>query len=122
VTCWSRRALADDTRAHEDWQPRRLDAETIDRWKGGELPRDVEFPLNDSVEVLVGPLRGTGGAIITLVALDPEPPVPCGAWETVRTWNWISVCCGALDNMALQLTTPFLASLGRAGAAERQNR
>jgi hypothetical protein len=78
--------FADAPWAHEAWEPRTLDSRTVDRWMGGELPFDVRFGLNDSVEIIGGPQRGHHGAIIGIVTLEPEPRylVELGTGEDVE--------------------------------------
>jgi hypothetical protein len=39
----------------------------------GEKPDGVQFAQNDAVEILSGPDTGERGAIILLLALEPEP-------------------------------------------------
>jgi hypothetical protein len=42
-------------------------------WYQGNLPSGVLHGLNDSVKVLRGPLSGARGAVISLIAVHPEP-------------------------------------------------
>jgi hypothetical protein len=65
--------FADDPRAHETWQPRRLRLETVERWMAGELPAGVKFALDDPVEIRSGVRRGATGSVISLCGLEPEP-------------------------------------------------
>src|SRR5262249_32467370 len=44
-----------DTRAHERWRPRPLDARTREEWQAGTLPEGVAFRPNDAVSVVGGP-------------------------------------------------------------------
>jgi hypothetical protein len=45
----------------------------ISRWMSGESLPKVAFAHNQSVEVQSGPLKGTRGAIVTIITFDPEP-------------------------------------------------
>jgi hypothetical protein len=65
--------FGEDVHAHERWQPRRLDADTAERWLSGDRPPGVELFANDTVELLVGPERGKKGKVIALLSLEPEP-------------------------------------------------
>jgi hypothetical protein len=42
-------------------------------WMAGVLPLGVRFRLNDPVDVVAGPDSGKSAAVISLVALSPEP-------------------------------------------------
>ena len=64
--------FADDIHAHEKWQPRRLESETLNRWMDGELPAGVKFALNAPVDTRFGRSRGMG-CVVGLVGLEPEP-------------------------------------------------
>ena len=44
-----------------------------DRWLAGAPLPGVRFAAHDAVEVLIGRHEGERGAILLLVALDPEP-------------------------------------------------
>ena len=44
-----------------------------DRWLAGEPLPGVRFGAHDAVEVLIGRHEGERGAILLLVALEPEP-------------------------------------------------
>ena len=46
-----------DTRAHERWEPRVLDASTAERWKTAAIP-GVRFRPGDRVTCVWGPARG----------------------------------------------------------------
>jgi hypothetical protein len=59
--------------AHETWRPRRLDRETIDRWKANNLPEGAKFGLRTPVEIRFGQRRGTKGAVVGLLGLEPQP-------------------------------------------------
>jgi hypothetical protein len=59
--------------AHESWQPRRLDRQTVDGWLAGVLPDGVQFRRSDRVEIRYGPRRGKTAVVIALAGLEPEP-------------------------------------------------
>ena len=63
--------FADDTRAHERWEPRVLDTEIAERWRRGRVA-GVTFRPGDRVRVLWGAARGSAATVTSLVGLEPE--------------------------------------------------
>jgi hypothetical protein len=83
--------FADDLHAHERWLPRRLDTQIIDIWRSGVLPQGVSFRLNETVRLVSGPILGLG-AVISLVALEPQPryAVELASGRDVEAWQrWL---------------------------------
>jgi hypothetical protein len=64
--------FADDIHAHEEWQPRRLESQSVERWMTGDFPEGVKFGPRAPVEIRHGVRRGTG-SVVGLVGLEPEP-------------------------------------------------
>jgi hypothetical protein len=81
--------FADDARAHEAWQPRRFDSAVSESWMANDLPDGVAFEINHSVEIVSGTFRGKGGAVISLLGLEPEPRylVELGSGQDVEAWQ-----------------------------------
>ena len=50
-----------------------LDQIFLERWMAGRSVAEVGFALNEPVVITTGPLAGRVGAIVALVALEPEP-------------------------------------------------
>lgn len=44
-----------------------------DLWMAGTMPDGVSFAQGAAVEVVAGPHAGEGGAVLLLLALEPEP-------------------------------------------------
>jgi hypothetical protein len=61
-----------DLHAHEQWQPRVLLPKMVDLWTEGVQPDGVDFRRGDRVRI-TGPGQGGIGAIVSLLALEPEP-------------------------------------------------
>ncbi len=45
----------------------------LERWMAGLAVPGVGFALNEPVVITVGPLAGSIGTVVSLVALEPEP-------------------------------------------------
>jgi hypothetical protein len=88
--------FANDARAHEAWQPRRFDSAATERWFANDLPEGVAFEINHSVEIVSGPFRGKGGAVISLLGLEPEPRylVELGSGQDVEAWQRVLKSAG----------------------------
>ncbi len=65
--------FAHDVRAHERWQPRRLEPAIVDSWIAGDLLAGVKFGRNAPVKIRFGPSRDAEGKVISLTGLEPEP-------------------------------------------------
>ena len=50
-----------------------LTREIEERWFAGETIQGINFYLNDAVSITLGPHSGEGGAVISLLRLNPEP-------------------------------------------------
>ncbi|HEY7636312.1 MAG TPA: hypothetical protein VH763_12235 [Gemmatimonadales bacterium] len=50
-----------------------LDQRVFERWMAGLAMPGVGFALNEPVVITAGPLTGSIGTVVSLVALDPEP-------------------------------------------------
>ena len=51
----------------------RMTTQHTDSWFSGEVVAGARFRLNDSVRVLTGQHAGQIGAVVSLLALEPEP-------------------------------------------------
>jgi hypothetical protein len=49
-----------------------LDQSVLDRWMAGAAVPGVDFSLYEPVVIVIGPLAGTIGAVVSLIALEPE--------------------------------------------------
>ncbi|HXK17899.1 MAG TPA: hypothetical protein VNG33_08855 [Polyangiaceae bacterium] len=65
--------FADDVNAHQKWQPRPLSPETLNLWIQGQRPTGVDFLLDDPVQITASSPDAGAGAIVSLLALEPEP-------------------------------------------------
>jgi hypothetical protein len=65
--------FAEDSHAHETWQPRRFDAGVEEQWMAGQGPVGVELALHDPVEIIGGQERGRHGSVVSLLGVEPEP-------------------------------------------------
>jgi len=65
--------FGDDAQAHERWKPRPLDETLLDGWVRGIRPEGVAFLPKARVRVTGGAGRGKHGAVMSLLALEPEP-------------------------------------------------
>lgn len=63
--------FATDTRAHERWEPRVLDAATVECWTTAGVP-GVGFRRGDRVAIVWGLGRGRVGRVRALIGLEPE--------------------------------------------------
>lgn len=50
-----------------------LDQALIEHWMAGDEVAGVKFGLYEPVVIATGPLRGTVGVVVALVAVDPAP-------------------------------------------------
>ena len=50
-----------------------IDREIQNRWILGDTIPGVSFKMQEDVEIVSGPLRGTVGELISLYELEPEP-------------------------------------------------
>lgn len=50
-----------------------LEQDILEHWMAGDIVAGVGLALNEPVVITSGPLAGKVGAIVSLVAVEPEP-------------------------------------------------
>jgi hypothetical protein len=82
--------FADHPGAHWVWEPRRLTQSVIEGWMQRELVAGVDFQVGDRVRVADGIAEPMPGAVVALVALEPEPQyrIALDSGAEVEIYQW----------------------------------